>query len=213
MYNYKVFPLFLLLAVLLPGCFFKKDGVEVKGKSKKIALTDSGKGIPLGGSSDEGKSFDDEVERYVLDETSDFDHNDEMKLARADLDQKELVQDSAYDAQHFVPVYFKFDQHSIDEEQQATVAFDIEQAKELLKESDGVLAIEGHSDGHFISETYNIAKSERRAHAIAKELEAAGIEKSRIKVIGYGDKRKAVNVSGKEAKNRRVELVKLTEVA
>ena len=48
---------------------------------------------------------------------------------------------------------------------------DIDSIYKNLKESDGVLAIEGHSDGHFISETYNIAKSERRAHAIAKGVQ------------------------------------------
>ena len=163
MCTYKKFPLFLLLVVLLPGCFFKKDGVEVKKKSKKVALTDRGRGIPLGTFEDEGKCFDDAVELYVLEEeASEFDREDEMRLARADIEQKEVewAKDAAQEERHFEPVYFGFDRHSIDEDQKATVAFDVEQAKEVLKD-DGVLAIEGHSDSHFISETYNIAKSEK----------------------------------------------------
>ncbi|MCF7900246.1 OmpA family protein [Candidatus Babeliales bacterium] len=216
MKNYKVFPLFLLLTILLPGCLFKKDGIEVtKKKSKKVALVDKGVGIPSGGLSERGKCFDDEVELYVLEEeSSPFDHTEEMKIARADIEQeeREWQKDSALGERHFEPVYFGFDKHNIDEDQKATVAFDAEQAKEVLK-NDGILALEGHSDSHFVSEAYNIAKSEQRARTIAEELEKSGIERSKIKVIGYGDKRKAVDVSGKEQKNRRVEFVTLTEVA
>lgn len=216
MKSYKIVPLSLALLLVLPGCLFKQDGVEVQKKSKKVSLTDKGKGIPLGELSDKGKYYDDKVELYVLgEEDSDFDPSEEMKLARADIEQSELEWQKGADnnEHHFEPVYFGFDKHEIDEGQRTTVAFDIEQAKEALKKEDGALAIEGHSDSHFVSETYNIAKSEKRAHAIAAELENSGIDRSRIKVIGYGDKKKTVDSAGKEDKNRRVEFVKLTEVA
>lgn len=208
----------LVVGVLfvLPGCLFQDNG-ETK-KSKKTALADEGKGIPLAGlTRDEGKFFDSQVEAFVLDETTDeeladFDATREMQLARADIDQEPVwKEDLSFDQQNFETIYFDFDKHEIREDQRATLAFDLEQAKEAIKE--GSLAIEGHSDSHFVSELYNIAKSEKRARAIAAELQRVGIPQDKIKVVGYGDKKKAVDAPGKEERNRRAEIIRLTETA
>lgn len=217
----KVLFFSITLLVVLPGCLFKKDGVEVKKdkSKKKMALVQKGKGLPLSGSQDEGKFFDSSVEKYVLEEDdldselSNFDAQREMQLARADIEAtgRSWQEDTEFD-ERFEQIYFDFDKHAIREDQKATLAFDVEQAKKAAEEG-ATITVAGHSDSHFVSELYNIAKSEQRAHSVAQELEAAGIEHNKIKVIGYGDKQKAVDTTGKEERNRRVELIKLTAKA
>jgi len=217
---YKNLVLFLGLVLILPGCLFKQDGVEVEKKSrKKLSLLDSGQGIPLG-IQDEGKFYDEKVERYILEEEDEldselqkFDVKEEMRLARADIEESvpEWREDAQFDRHHFEPMYFGFDKHSIRSDQEPTLSFNIEQAKQAVK--DGAITVAGHSDSHFISEVYNIAKSEKRAREVAIRLQDAGVPENRIKIIGYGDKQRIIDVSGKAEKNRRVEIIKLTETS
>lgn len=216
----KKFALLVGLVVVLPGCLFKQGSVEADKKStKKLSLLDSGKGIPLG-LKDEGKFYDEQVERYILEEEEalnselgQFNVDEEMRLARADIDTSsaEWQADAQYDNKNFEPIYFGFDKHSIRPDQEEVLAFDIQQAKEAIKE--GAITVAGHSDSHFISEPYNIAKSEKRARQVAGKLQSAGIPEERIKVVGYGDKQRVIDVAGKAEKNRRVEIIKLTETS
>lgn len=208
------FPIALLM--VLPGCLFKQDGVEIKDakKSKKVALVDKAAGIPLSGK-DEGKFYDKEVEAFVLEDADGeeglkFDVNREMQLARADMDNesKHWKEDAGFDQAAFEPIFFDFDKEDIRQDQETALAFDVQEAQKAAQE--GAVVVAGHSDSHFISETYNIAKSEKRARSVAHKLEDAGVAKDKIKVIGYGDRQKLVDVAGKEEKNRRVELKKVT---
>ena len=201
---HKKLSLVILLSLVLPGCLFKKDGVELDKKSKKS----NGKSLAYskGGKRDEGKFFDESVEAFVLEEDdgsgvtlSKFDAAEEMRLARAD------VSGAAKDS--FEKIYFDFDKQNIRPDQEPTLAYDVQRAKEVAPKAKIIVA--GHSDSHFVSEAYNIAKSELRARAVAKEIEKAGVPRSKISVIGYGDKKPAVAVSGKEERNRRVEIAKL----
>jgi len=78
--------------------------------------------------------------------------------------------------------------------------------KTLLAESN--VEIEGHTDnvGNAAS---NKKLSEQRANAVLNHLVSRGVEKKRLKAIGYGLTRPVADNSTKEgqAKNRRVELV------
>lgn len=68
--------------------------------------------------------------------------------------------------------------------------------------------IEAHTDS-VGSDAYNQKLSERRAAAAVNALVAAGVEKSRIKAVGYGESRPVASnetVEGR-AENRRVEAV------
>jgi outer membrane protein OmpA-like peptidoglycan-associated protein len=219
MNNTKNLSFFLIAFLFLPGCFSSKKNVtEVQKKNKKIVLSDKAKGIPLSDKKDEGKFFDSGVEAFVLGE-DDVDEDlrqfaqKEMVLAQADIQAQspEWKVDAGFNSQDFEPIYFSFDSHSIREDQKPILEYDVKQAKQAA--SKGAIAVTGHSDSHFISEVYNIAKSEKRARQVAKKIEQAGIPKERIKIIGYGDKQKAINTTEKEEKNRRVELIKLTQSA
>jgi outer membrane protein OmpA-like peptidoglycan-associated protein len=68
------------------------------------------------------------------------------------------------------------------------------------------LTIEGHTDVHGTAD-YNRALSERRARAVRKYLEAAGIAPQRLTAVGFGASRPvAPNDAPGNALNRRVEL-------
>lgn len=225
MKSYKNLTLPLICLLVVPGCLFKKNGVEVEKKpGKKVALTDSGKGIPLGTEDQSGgKYFDGGVEAFVVDgfESEDedlrdefnFDAEKEMRLARADKNAEEQWRtgvDSKDEDSSFEPIFFSFDSDEIREDQVPTLAFDTEQAKRAAQER--ILVVQGHADSHFVSEPYNIATSERRARRVAAHLEKAGIAKEKIKVLAFGDKDKLVDTREKEEKNRRV-VIKETDVA
>ncbi|MBZ7942065.1 outer membrane beta-barrel domain-containing protein [Campylobacter molothri] len=66
--------------------------------------------------------------------------------------------------------------------------------------------LEGHTD-NIGSKIYNKKLSEKRAQSVAKELERYGVDKNRIKTIGYGEEYPRSSNSTKKgrADNRRVE--------
>jgi len=69
------------------------------------------------------------------------------------------------------------------------------------------IIIEGHTDSDG-SETYNQRLSEKRANAVKEYLIKHGVSASRLKAIGYGEKRPIADNSTEEGKekNRRIEL-------
>ena len=84
----------------------------------------------------------------------------------------------------------------------------LDEVAAILKENPELqLQIEGHSDNSG-SASHNLSLSGKRAVAVKKYLEAAGIEPARITATGYGDKHPLFsndNESGR-SQNRRVEL-------
>ncbi len=79
----------------------------------------------------------------------------------------------------------------------------------FLKEHPSIkITIEGHTDD-VGEEDYNRALSERRARAVLEALAAMGIPRSRMKALGYGEKRPLVPNDSEENRqlNRRVEIV------
>lgn len=199
-----------LSLLFLPACVFKKDGGELKTKkqkAKKTSFFSRGKGIPTSTKKDEGKYFDEEVERFALGE-DEFDVNREMLVAQADrvgADWK-VVKDDALSCES---IHFDFDSADITPDEMQKLAYDIERIKGILDKEDVAITLEGHSDKHYISKTYNIAVSERRARVVREKLIDAGIDPERVKIVAYGDMKPAVDVAGKERRNRRVEFVEV----
>ena len=88
----------------------------------------------------------------------------------------------------------------------------IAQVVELLKRNpDLSVSIDGHTDAVGMHD-YNVKLSQDRAASVVAAIVAAGIDGSRLKSAGYGpDKPIAPNDTDEgRAKNRRVELVKLS---
>ncbi|MCW1360910.1 OmpA family protein [Campylobacter sp. CCS1377] len=83
----------------------------------------------------------------------------------------------------------------------------IQEVADILKENPSYnTLLEGHTDS-IGDANYNQKLSERRANAVAKELNKQGIEKNRIKTKGYGESKPRSSNATKEgrADNRRVE--------
>ncbi len=84
-------------------------------------------------------------------------------------------------------VYFEFDRPkpgqkaALNADQKALV----KATAEAVKGGKGSLILEGHCD-RMGSDEYNDALGERRASAVANELEKSGIEKSRLETVSMG---------------------------
>ena len=102
-------------------------------------------------------------------------------------------------------IYFAFDN--------STIAGDYEEmlaahAAYLSKDPSLEVKIEGHADERGTPE-YNIALGERRAEAVAKYLQALGVQADQIEVVSYGEEKPLLLGQSEEvyAKNRRAVLV------
>jgi hypothetical protein len=103
---------------------------------------------------------------------------------------------------------FDFNQAALSPDAQTTLASLIR----LLKQHPTLrIRLEGHTD-QVGSASYNQTLSLNRATAVKEALLAHGIASQRVDVVGYGDTRPlALNTSEiGRAKNRRVEVIKLT---
>lgn len=83
-------------------------------------------------------------------------------------------------------------------------------AKVLQQDQALKLSVEGHTDNTGNAD-HNKKLSEDRANAVVESLTGSGIDKSRLKSVGYGAEKPLVANDTEEgkAKNRRVELVKM----
>lgn len=102
-------------------------------------------------------------------------------------------------------VHFEFDQATITPNARPV----LDENVEILKEkTDLKVRVEGHCDERG-STQYNLALSERRAHATKQYLTDKGIPASRIETVGYG-KEQLLDKSNDEAahaRNRRADVV------
>lgn len=99
--------------------------------------------------------------------------------------------------------HFGFDKTTIN----PTFQEKIKEIAKVLDENERYDTIlEGHTD-NIGSRAYNQKLSERRAKSVANELEKYGVEKSRIKTVGYGQDNPRSSNDTKEgrADNRRVD--------
>jgi OOP family OmpA-OmpF porin len=89
----------------------------------------------------------------------------------------------------------------------AAVVIDREVVPVMKEEADLTVKIEGFTDSSG-AEAYNQRLSEQRAQTVRDHLEAAGIDSSRIEVVGMGESQPIASNDTAEgrAKNRRVEI-------
>ena len=103
------------------------------------------------------------------------------------------------------PVYFAFDDYSLDSASQGQ----LNKLNEYLKGNGKAVAqIEGHTDERGSVE-YNLALGQRRAQSAKNYLVQLGTDAGRLPTISYGEERPAVEGHDEAswAKNRRDELV------
>ena len=122
--------------------------------------------------------------------------------ANGQLSAQELKEQALRETQ---TIYFAFDN--------STIAGDYEEmlaahAAYLVKNVDMKVTIEGHADERGTPE-YNIALGERRAQAVAKYLQALGVQADQISIVSYGEEQPLLLGQSEEvyAKNRRAVLV------
>jgi outer membrane protein OmpA-like peptidoglycan-associated protein len=212
--NNTYLSLILLLPLVLTGCKWgKKRDVSESRKCKKVALQDTHHGLPI--VRDGQKS----VKSQRVKNVSAFvvkDNDDELLVSPTLVASDENIShsDSGWRREksaekEFEPVLFGFDSAEIRAKEQTKLAYDIDRAQQAVR--DGyTIVVEGHADSKYISAEYNIAKSEERANVGKKELLKNGIPEEQIKVVAYGDHKRAVNVAGKDERNRRIEFVKVS---
>lgn len=107
-------------------------------------------------------------------------------------------------APHDQIYYFAFDNSQVAEKYMASIDA---QARYLMSHPRARILLAGHTDERG-SREYNVALGERRANSVADIFRLAGVPRSQVRVVSYGEERPAD--SGHDASawrlNRRVEL-------
>lgn len=196
----KSFLSVLLLAVPLMGL----TGCLKKKKTEK-KMAEVGRGFNLSGSKKGAKRYGKDLEAFVLDDADE----ESVSGVRANGQKQVAWKEEAGAAKAFEPVYFDFDRYTIRPDQQDAVKLDVAQGKTAVAEGK-ILKIEGHADKHYISELYNLAISQKRAHTMANALADAGVERAALKAVGFGATKPAIDAPGKIQENRRAEIIPLT---
>ena len=122
--------------------------------------------------------------------------------ANAQLSEQELNEQALRETQ---TIYFAFDNSTIASDYEEILAA---HAAYLSNNVDMNVTIEGHADERGTPE-YNIALGERRAQAVAKYLQALGVQADQISIVSYGEEKPLLLGQSEDvyAKNRRAVLV------
>ena len=101
------------------------------------------------------------------------------------------------------PIYFDLDNSSIRSEFKPA----LEAGAEILRETGGLIVIEGHCDERG-SDEYNVALGEQRANAVRSYLYNLGVSNDQMSAVSYGEARPAVSGTGEAVwqLNRRVQI-------
>ena len=120
----------------------------------------------------------------------------------AQLSEQELKEKALRENQ---TIYFAFDNSTIAGDYEDMLAA---HAAYLSKDASLQVTIEGHADERGTPE-YNIALGERRAQAVAKYIQALGVQADQISIVSYGEEKPLVLGQSEDAyaKNRRAVLV------
>ncbi len=105
----------------------------------------------------------------------------------------------------FLPIEFDFDQATIRPESLPL----LERIADAMKAHPSlVIEVRGHTDDRG-SDSYNQRLSQRRAEAVVETLSSMGVERSRLRAVGFGKSRPLVPNTSEEnrARNRRTEFV------
>ncbi len=127
------------------------------------------------------------------------------KAREEEASRKESAAREAAAAAKLEPVYFSFDQWSIQDDQKDVMGKNSDWLKSHPKVN---IRAEGHCDERGTSE-YNLALGQKRAEAAKTFLEGLGISEKRISTVSYGKERPLDPGHNESAwvKNRRVDLV------
>lgn len=122
--------------------------------------------------------------------------------ANSQLTEQELKEKALRENQ---TIYFAFDNASIAGDYEDMLAA---HATYLSQDPAMKVTIEGHADERGTPE-YNIALGERRAQAVAKYIQALGVQADQISIVSYGEEKPLVLGQSDQAyaKNRRAVLV------
>jgi peptidoglycan-associated lipoprotein len=106
----------------------------------------------------------------------------------------------------FEPIRFGFNESSL-ASLEPEMRQRLDSAAQCLKRNPRQVTLEGHADERGTDE-YNLQLSERRAAAVRRYLTELGVSGDRIRVVGFGENRPAVEGSSESAyaANRRVEF-------
>jgi len=105
----------------------------------------------------------------------------------------------------FLPIEFDFDQATIRPESLPL----LERIADAMKAHPSlIIEVRGHTDDRG-TDAYNLRLSQRRAEAVVEALVAMGVERSRLRAVGFGKSRPLVPNTSEEnrARNRRTEFV------
>ena len=102
-------------------------------------------------------------------------------------------------------IYFKYDDATIGDEYDSVL---IAHAAFLKKNPDYIADVQGNCDGRG-SREYNLALGARRAEAVKRGLELAGVDGSRIKAVSFGAEKPVAFGDDEESykKNRRADIL------
>ena len=106
----------------------------------------------------------------------------------------------------FKTIYFDYDRDAI----RSSQVDNVENNVNAMKKNPGTkITLEGHADDRGTNE-YNMALGDRRARTVFNYMVNVGIERSRLKVVSFGEEQPVCNEASENcwAKNRRVESVK-----
>lgn len=117
-----------------------------------------------------------------------------------------LTMQEIIDGGYLSTVYFDFDRSELSESARGQLKSNADWMKSAMGSKWNVV-IEGHCDERGTIE-YNLALGERRANAIRDYMQSLGVNRSRMRIVSYGEERPAVRGRGEMAwaKNRRGEF-------
>jgi outer membrane protein OmpA-like peptidoglycan-associated protein len=160
---------------------------------------------------------DEDLEDNLLEDEAliPLEEEEEEENEDEDLDENELAWIDEQQDDELKKIYFTFNHYGVRADQKGSLAYDIEQVKQLVDQAGSTkptIVFEGHADQEG-SRLYNIGLSEMRAKNVADEFIKAGINKNIVKIVGRGQEcpatinGKVVDGSRQERElNRRVEV-------
>jgi len=195
----KCFAMSLALLVVLAGGCKKKHKAASKAKDTHTEID-----IPT--AHDGIKSFfDEDVQEFKLDEEG-------KKVAdlnaNIDAQNDEFAFLDNENKGPFKKIYFDFDKYAVRNDQEDSLAHDIQAAKQEIElcQATGkplpTLVIDGHACHSAGSRAYNLALSEKRAKVLADRMIEAGIPQECLKIVGRGSEMPAL-VKGKPVEGDR----------
>jgi len=174
------------LLFALPACLKDKSNKSSKKNEKaSVSRTKNAEYLSRGKVSD----FDERIKKFVYKTDQEFDDSDASvagSYSTAGTNNQLNWQSIKNDPEHHVlTVQFDFDKYHVTAAKHAKLEENIVDIKRKLADGKTVV-VEGHACDSAGSKVYNMALSEKRAHAIADHLIASGIPAAHLKIVGRG---------------------------